>query len=562
MPGSEVLRVVEEIRGLVVGRYWAAARAAGPMPRVAPDRALFNLRSALERALRTPFIRAGSPLENLLPSALDLVYTSLAYRDVVALSQTSRRLRAQALTFLDSLNAGSSRIPRVPLYLFPFGWAHYEEGPRTISVILPSPESLDSNDVIDVLSGAMSQVQSLAIQVDSWSPTIGRGLSCAMSEPAPCLESFSLVVFLGNTPDSRPPGALDDWDDLFANIAPSLTRCSLYGVGLLPISCAAFRAVTCFDYSIVSTMTTSGILRILTLMPCLRTLALMAGEFHVDAGDTASAEGIMHNTLRNVLLSVLGDRCALPWIPQFQFVTNVALVGAATLALETLPYHSPHGACLGPMDALVFTRYVVSNTETPIRLHHTTGLTELPSSLMLRVAANSLTWLAIDEFVWPDSEAVVPTMNTLRTLTVTLASCSVMTPFYPHAGVFVTACTTTARWAMPRLRELRISSAPRSQESPHLSYDWQACRCDGLTVSLVDIASFIQQGISFTTPKLETIVVAGVTVVDYDFASAWLELMRLSERIDIEEEHDTTYAKRIPGDPGLTGADLDKYFAM
>ncbi|KZV78106.1 hypothetical protein EXIGLDRAFT_718195 [Exidia glandulosa HHB12029] len=408
----------------------------------------------------------------------------------------------------------------------------------------------------------MSHVQSLAIQVESWSSRIWRGLSRAMSEPAPCLVSFSLEDYFVGTSDSRPPGALDDWDDLFANVAPSLTRCSLYGVGLLPATGAAFRAVTCFDYSILSTMSTADISRILTLMPCLRTLALMAGEFHVSAGDTACAGGITHNTLRNVLLSVLGDRCALPWIPQFQFVSNISLVGAATLALESLPYHSPHGACLGPMGALVFTRHAVSNTETLIRLHHTLRHTELPSSLILRVAVDSLTWLAIDELVWPDSEAVVSTMNTLRTLTVTLASCSEMTPFYPHAGVFVTACTTTARWAMPYLRELRISSAPPSQESPHVSYDWQACRCDSMTVSLVDIASFIRQGISFATPKLETVVVAGLTVVDYDFASAWLELMRFSERIDIEEEHDMTYARCIPGNPGLTRADLDKYFAM
>ncbi|KZV77802.1 hypothetical protein EXIGLDRAFT_720335 [Exidia glandulosa HHB12029] len=116
VPGSEVLRIAEEIRALVVGRYWAAACAAGTMPRVARDRALSSLRPAVERALRATFIRASGPLENLPPSALFLVCDYLAHGEIVALSQTSRRLHDQIRAYLALLAVTNRETPTAAQY--------------------------------------------------------------------------------------------------------------------------------------------------------------------------------------------------------------------------------------------------------------------------------------------------------------------------------------------------------------------------------------------------------------------------------------------------------------
>ncbi|KZV84848.1 hypothetical protein EXIGLDRAFT_776156 [Exidia glandulosa HHB12029] len=114
---------------------------------------------------------------------------------------------------------------------------------------------------------------------------------------------------------------------------------------------------------------------------------------------------------------------------------------------------------------------------------------------------------------------------------------------------------------MPRLRELRVSTAPWRQDSPQNHV--VGCHCARMTVSLHDIAALIQHSISFEAPKLEAVVLAGLAVIDYDFASAWSNPMRFTGRIDMEEEHDTRYAFRVPGTPcGLVGADLEKYFAL
>ncbi|KZW01251.1 hypothetical protein EXIGLDRAFT_718995 [Exidia glandulosa HHB12029] len=563
MPGIELLRIVEAICTFAVGSHVAETRAAAAVTasRFKADRALASIRAALERALPVS-IRGPSSLDSMPLSILNWTCGYLASRDILALSQTNRRLRSQSLPYLASLNAVT--LSR----LFACSWVQSHRtvhGRRSVSAQLRDLESTsDIAEALDTLYAALGDdVYDLSIEV-TWSPTIEQGLLRALSEPATQLETFSLTssVYIPHDLDKYPLLALDNWHALFADIAPSLTRCSLNGVRLPPASSTAFRAVTCFDYSIVPVMETEDISRILALMPSLRTLALMAPNFQTVTRDAASVDGITHSSLRNILLSTWRECSALPWLTQFHFVDNISLVGTAISALESLPYHVPRGACLQNADALVFSRHKTFDLETCIRLH--SGHVEVSNALALQVSAYPLTWLSIGESTWPDGETIMPAMNTLETLAVIFAPCFLISPYSPYAGIFAGAYTTSGapdtRWAMPRLRELRISSPPLSQDSPHSTHDWQPCHCGSLTVSLHDVSSFIQHCVSFSAPKLDTVVVAGATVVDYDFAAAWSDLVQLTDGIDIEEGHDTNYARHISTPTGL-GTGLEKYFS-
>ncbi|KZV99354.1 hypothetical protein EXIGLDRAFT_725305 [Exidia glandulosa HHB12029] len=563
MPGSDLLRIVEAICALVVDCHVAETRAAAAVTasRFKADRALASIRAAVERAFPDS-IHGPSSLDSLPLSILNWTCAYLASGDIRALSRTNRRLRSQSLSYLATLNAGT------PPRLFTCGWVHgYRTayGRRMVSARLhDSGCTSDVADALDSLHDTLGDdIHDLLVEV-TWSPTVEPGLLRALSEPATQLETFTLTTSFNNIHDFNqyPSLALDNWHALFADIAPSLTKCSLNGVRLPSASSAAFQTVTCFEYSILRVMETADISRILALMPLLRTLALTATNFQTGTSETASVEGITHNSLRNILLSTWSECSALPWLPQFQFVDNISLVGPTILALESIPYHVPHGACLESVDALVFSRHKACDLETCIRLH--LGFVEFPSSLVLQVSAYPLTWLSIGELVWPDGETVMPAMNTLETLVVILAPCFLIGPHSPYTGIFAVAYTSPSapdtRWEMPRLRELRISSPPLSQDSPHLTHNWQPCLCGSFTVSLHDVSSFIRHCVSFSAPKLDTVVVAGVTVIDYDFAAAWTDLVRLTEEIDIEEGCDTDYARHVPATPGLAG-DVEKYFS-
>ncbi|KZV99353.1 hypothetical protein EXIGLDRAFT_762655 [Exidia glandulosa HHB12029] len=559
MPESELLRIVETIRALVVGRH-VVARTAVTASRSKADRALASIRAAAAKALRISSIPCAILLDSLPSSALNSTCANLALDDVLALSRTNRRLRYQALAYLANLNA-----VEVP-YTSASGWVQTSRnalGRRTVSARLFDLESAsDIGKALDTLADSLVDAYRLSVEVD-WSPATERGLLRALSEPASQLQSFSLTSYIYNIHDMRHHTLLDlDGQHLlFANIAPSLTKCSLNGVRLPPASSAAFRAVTCFKYSLVKVMEVADISRILALMPSLRTLALMASGFQAITGDIPL---VTHSTLRNILLSTWDQCNALPWLPQFHFVDNISLVGTTVFALKSLPYHVPHGACVQHVDALVFSRHKALDLETCIRLHH--GHVGDPNAVLFQVSAYPLTWLSIGELVWPDGETIMPAMNTLETLAVTFAPCFLIGPYSPYVGLFAAAYTTPGapdtRWAMPRLRELRISSPPLSQDSPHLTQDWQTCRCGSFTVSLHDVSSFIRHCVSFSAPKLDAVVVAGATVIDYDFAAAWSDLVRFTEGVDIEEGCDTKYARRIPTTPSLTGADFENYFSL
>ncbi|EJD40766.1 hypothetical protein AURDEDRAFT_170182 [Auricularia subglabra TFB-10046 SS5] len=155
-----------------------------------------------------------------------------------------------------------------------------------------------------------------------------------------------------------------------------------------------------------------------------------------------------------------------------------------------------------------------------------------------------ITWLTISEYLWDNAvTGPPPALPALTLLSVCLASIDDYARawqgrwfFGPwSAGVFT--ADPASRWALPSLREVRITSPPKDERSLEGT---EECI---LSISLGDVARWIRDGIDVEPParRLDTIVLSGVRIIDHDFCAAWDTVMALSHSLELCERPDALY---------------------
>ncbi|EJD53436.1 hypothetical protein AURDEDRAFT_180934 [Auricularia subglabra TFB-10046 SS5] len=350
---------------------------------------------------------------------------------------------------------------------------------------------------------------------------ISSGITLHLYRPAPALEYFEMKMPSTTLLDAK----------VFSGFAPRLQHCSLSGIRPhLNTSYPTFARLTTFRWE-DKALDPTAFATTLLLMPCLLNLQLLCSVFSSDSPDPETAYPT-HPSLRNVMIGQMHNGLGqfldvVSRMPLSHLIVPISIFDGPLTLWQSVTAVYPIITRLLIGLPLAEASVATHTDAAPVTIRiPSTGSAGVGGFLRAHGIFGHLKALAIHEFVLWDENIDFLVAPNLADLRIILASCYYASFYVYYIGVL--QGTSRGFWRLPALRNLHLSyHCTGGQE--HVR-----CRCGGvLRIALSDIHHFVTSTLYFAHPRLATLTLSGVDIVDQD-AHVWLaRLQELFDEVDI-----------------------------